>query len=57
MVGWKRLEIASGKRLEDAYGKRSKESQRREWDRLDGISITFMEERDLSHEGVENKYH
>ena len=49
MVGWKRLE--------DASGKRTKEDERREWDPLYRISITFMEEQDLSDEGVENNHH
>ena len=49
MVGWKRPT--------DAYGKRTKEGERMEWDPLDGISITFMEEHDLFHEGIGNKHH
>ena len=43
--------------LEDASRKRTKVGERREWDPLDGISITHMEEQDLSHEGVENNHH
>ena len=50
MVGWKRLEDASGH-------KRTKEGEIREWDPLDEINTTFMEDQDLSHEGVENNHH